>query len=49
MNRSMDFSFEWFDAGLLGQAGQLGHRINAKLLRDSAPVYLDGFSGNVKL
>ena len=49
MNRSVDFSTEWRDAGLLGQADQLCDRVDAKLLHNAAAVYFDGFFGNVEL
>ena len=45
----MDFSVEWFDAYLLGQADQLGDRVNAKLLHDPAVVHFDGFFGDIQL
>ena len=49
MNRSVDFSTEWRDAYLLGQADQISDRVDAKPLHDAAAVDFDGFFGNVKL
>lgn len=42
----MDFSVEWRDVCLPGQAHEIGDRLSAKLLHDAAAVNFDVFSGN---
>jgi hypothetical protein len=44
----VDFSVEWLYTGLLGQADQLGNRVNFKLLHDAAAVNFDVFFGNLQ-